>query len=178
MRRGHGIGWVVGIVASVGLITGCAPSPEPTSTPTGFASEEEAFAAAETTYRAYVDALNDVDLSDPATFEPVYALLDGAALDSSKTELTGLHADKLTKSGPTVLVDVTISKVDLLEGVLVADICLDVSEVDVRDSSNTSVVPESRADHPLLAVTFESVASAATQMKITASEMKDEGPCR
>ena len=50
------------------LMSGCAadPSVEPTPTPT-FANEDEAFAAAEATYRAYVDALNQVDLADPAT---------------------------------------------------------------------------------------------------------------
>ena len=55
-------------------LAGCTtPEPtDPTPTPTSaFASEEEAFAAAEATYRAYVDALNEVDLSDPETFEPV-----------------------------------------------------------------------------------------------------------
>src|SRR5688500_5990965 len=56
-----------------GLLAGCAGDPEPAETTHGFASEEEAFAAAEETYRAYVDALNQVDLSDPETFEPVLA---------------------------------------------------------------------------------------------------------
>ena len=44
--------------AVVGALVGCAPSSEPTPTPTGFASEAEAFEAAEATYRAYVDATN------------------------------------------------------------------------------------------------------------------------
>ena len=44
-----------------------------------FATEEEAFAAAEETYREYVDALNQVDLSDPETFEAVYAWTTGDA---------------------------------------------------------------------------------------------------
>ena len=39
-------------------VSACTPEPAPTPTPTGFASEDEAFRAAEETYRAYVDALN------------------------------------------------------------------------------------------------------------------------
>ena len=63
-----------------GVATGCfaQPDPEPESTPL-FASEDEAFAAAEETYRQYVDALNQVDLSDPETFEDVYAWTTGEA---------------------------------------------------------------------------------------------------
>ncbi len=60
-------------------VSACTPEPAPTPTPTGFASEDEAFRAAEETYRAYVDALNAVDLADPATFEPVFAWTTGDA---------------------------------------------------------------------------------------------------
>ncbi len=55
-----------------------------------FASEEEAFAAAEETYRAYVDALNQVDLSDPETFEAVYAWTTG---DANADERKDAHSD-------------------------------------------------------------------------------------
>ena len=58
--------------------TGCFAQPDPEPTPL-FSSEEEAFAAAEETYRSYVDALNQVDLSDPETFEEVYAWTTGDA---------------------------------------------------------------------------------------------------
>src|SRR5690606_26029635 len=46
------------VLAAVSL-SACAPTPTPTPTPTAaFASEEEAFAAAEEVYRAYNDAGN------------------------------------------------------------------------------------------------------------------------
>ena len=63
----------------VGLATGCQPEPSPSPSGPAFANEEAAFAAAEETYRAYVDALNQVDLSDPETFEAVYAWTTGDA---------------------------------------------------------------------------------------------------
>ncbi len=69
---------LVAMVAPV--VAGCAPDPAPApTTAVSFSSEEEAFAAAEETYRAYVDALNQVDLSDPGTFEAVYAWTTGEA---------------------------------------------------------------------------------------------------
>ncbi len=67
------------LVLAAAVTTGCAPTPEPTEPTPLFTSEDEAFAAAEETYRAYVDALNQVDLSDPATFEDVYAWTTGDA---------------------------------------------------------------------------------------------------
>ena len=72
----------------LGMATGCQPEPEPSPTGPVFANEEEAFAAAEETYRAYVDALNQVDLSDPETFEAVYAWTTGDANASERKTLT------------------------------------------------------------------------------------------
>ncbi len=69
---------VVALAVTLGA-TACQPEPTPTPTGPAFASEDEAFAAAEETYRAYVDALNQVDLSDPETFEAVYAWTTGEA---------------------------------------------------------------------------------------------------
>ncbi len=71
--------------------TGCFAQPDPEPTPL-FSSEEEAFAAAEETYRAYVDALNQVDLSDPETFEEVYAWTTGELNASDRKGLSD-HAD-------------------------------------------------------------------------------------
>src|SRR3546814_19121412 len=63
------------VLALVGAAaTGCVGTPEPRETTPTPLRDAEAFAAAEETYRAYVDALNPVDLSDPATFEPVSPL--------------------------------------------------------------------------------------------------------
>lgn len=179
MRGGRRIGWAVGAIALGALLAGCTPpAVDPSPTPTGFASEEEAFAAAEATYRAYVDALNEVDLADPATFEPVYALLEGDALASSKKELTGLHADSLTKTGPTLLVAITSADFDPDSGELIADVCLDVSQVDVRTEDDTSVVPEERVDFPALRVQFEPTEEEPLAMLVVASEMTSSEPCQ
>ncbi len=98
LRRVAALAFGLAIVA--GLATGCRPEPAPSPTAPVFSSEEEAFAAAEQTYRAYVDALNEVDLSDPATFEAVYAWTTGDAnAQGSEDASVEMHADGWTVSG-------------------------------------------------------------------------------
>ena len=90
---------VIAAMLAVGALAGCGPTdPTPTPTPTGFASEAEAFAAAEATYRAYVDALNQVDLSDPSTFEEVYRWTTGDANAAIRTSLSSMAAENWTVS--------------------------------------------------------------------------------
>ena len=131
--------------AVVGALVGCAPSSEPTPTPTGFASEAEAFEAAEATYRAYVDALNEVDLSDPETFEPVFALTTGAANSGARETFSGYHANGWQVEGTTVatLVEADNSTLASDESLTLA-ICLDVSDVRVVDTDGESVVSDDR----------------------------------
>lgn len=140
-------------LAMVVVLAGCVgePAPAPTPTPTApFASEEEAFAAAEETYRAYVDALNQVDLSDPETFEAVYAWTTGELNASDREGLTTYHAEGISKSGTSVarLVDPNTA-----DGASVrAAVCLDVSNIDLVDMSGDSVVSPDRVDVQSLTV--------------------------
>ena len=84
----------------LGMTTGCQPEPTPSPSGPVFANEEEAFAAAEETYRAYVDALNQVDLSDPQTFEAVYAWTTGEANASEREGcLSQMSRGRWTVSG-------------------------------------------------------------------------------
>ncbi len=160
-------------------LTGCeaAAEPTPSPTPTGFASEEEAFAAAEETYRAYVDALNDVDLEDPATFEPVFALLTGEALAASKKELTGLHAREVSKTGETKIASIRPQAFDSNSGTITLDVCLDVSDVDIRTEAGDSIVPPGRNDSQLLRALLAAVADPVSQLLITSSSAIGDEPC-
>src|SRR5688572_28357264 len=89
------------LVLTAFVASGCSASPDPAESAPSFATEEEAFAAAEETYRAYVDALNKVDLSDPETFEEVFAWTTGDANAHERETLSGMHADGWTVSGNT-----------------------------------------------------------------------------
>lgn len=126
-------------------LAGCTTpeSPEPTPTP-GFSSEEEAFAAAEATYRAYVDALNQVDLSDPETFEAVYELTTGEANGGERRSLTTMHADGWSVAGETVIRSIELNSVSTDPDAVTLDVCSDVSAVEVRDANGASVVAADR----------------------------------
>lgn len=127
-------------------ILGCSPAPEPEPTPTpAFASEEEAFAAAEETYRAYNDALNAVDPAEPQTFEPLYALSNGSFERADRENLSTMHAEGQAIEGDAKVIDFVGVKSDAPFTTATAIVCLDVSEVVVTDADGISLV---RPDRP------------------------------
>lgn len=133
----------------LGMATGCQPEPEPSPTGPVFATEEEAFAAAEETYRAYVDALNQVDLSDPETFEAVYAWTTGELNASDRKNFSAWNADGYAKSGEALIASAAGSSVRDLESetpMVELDACYDVSGVEVVDQNGESVVGADRPD--------------------------------
>lgn len=140
----RGVTAFAGVVLLSCLVSGCvADDPDPTPTPL-FATEEEAFAAAEATYRAYVDALNEVDLADPATFEPVYALMTPAASADVRKEFSQMHADGQTVEGDSRVARVAVQSANLGLGQIELAVCLDVSAVEVRDREGVSLVTPDR----------------------------------
>ena len=162
MRRGYGVRMkrrlrifaLAAVCAGIVVLSGCAPADEPTPTPTAaFASDEEAFAAAEETYRAYVDALNQVDLSDPDTFEPVYAWTTGEVNATEREQLTNAHADGWTVDGDTEIVAVETLRYAQGKEIAIV-VCIDVSKVVLIDADGTSRVSPDRADRASRVVTL------------------------
>ncbi len=163
------------------MATGCSgqPAPEP-STPSApaFASDEEAFAAAEATYRAYVEALNAVDLSDPATFEPVFAWTTGEANSTERESASEMHANGWIVGGATRLLSFEPRDVDPAdESRVVAIACTDVSDVTLVDSSGQSVVPPDRPDRYAIRVTFAASTITTTGLAISTSNRVKETEC-
>jgi hypothetical protein len=157
-------------------LAGCTtPEPtDPTPTPTSaFASEEEAFAAAEATYRAYVDALNDVDLSDPETFEAVYALTTGEANAGERRSLSTMHADAWSVSGDTLVRSVEPGPVSADPDAVVLAVCSDVSGVEVSDANGASVVAADRPSLQATTVTLVLGSKSSHAMSISAIEGGD-----
>lgn len=134
-------------VALAGSIVGCTPqstpSPAPSSSSSTFTSDAEAFAAAEATYRAYVDALNQVDLAKPGTFEAVYELTTGDANDKARAEFDSLQSQGLIVGGSTRVVSVEASSTSTSEEVQLL-VCADVSQVTLTDSAGQSRVSPDR----------------------------------
>ena len=171
MRRGYGVRMkrrlrifaLAAVCAGVVVLSGCAPGEEPTPTPTAaFASDEEAFAAAEETYRAYVDALNQVDLSDPDTFEPVYALTIGEVNSALRKQFSQMHADEWRVEGESIIKSISFGDRDA--GEIEVDVCLDVSNVALWDSGGASQVQADRPDIQPYRVTIAATASSAAPL--------------
>lgn len=166
----------LGMVAfATGALVGCTPRSAPTPTPTAvFATEKEAFAAAEDAYMAYNEAVNARRQGDTAADPQKY--LTGAALES------GLGADRyLAERGLHV---VGSGRVISFEGdstgkrkdtaSIDANACLDVSETRVLDDYGTEVTPSDRPIRLLLALTF--VSSADTYL-ISNSSLIEGAEC-
>ena len=163
------------LVLVVGLATGCQPEPEPTPSGPLFATEEEAFAAAEETYRAYVDALNQVDLSDPETFEAVYDWTTGEANAGEKKSLTRMHADGWSVQGETIVTEVAPMEFRI-EGnpTVTLDTCTDVSRVEVTDDTGASVVSPDRPVRQASKVSVVEDADSPTNMLISQIDGGDQ----
>ncbi|MFT4219751.1 MAG: hypothetical protein QM611_04455 [Microbacterium sp.] len=135
---------LVGLACLALLASGCDGEPEPVvSTTAGFASEAEAFAAAEKTYRAYVDAGNarrNDENSRPAPDD----FLVGQALEDEIAAARQLKAEGLSLKG-----DVHVAGFvgeSYIGQEVTAHACLDVSKTSVVDRDGKDVTPSDRAD--------------------------------
>lgn len=119
------------------------------ATPTpAFASEAEAFAAAEEVYRAYNEAGNAQ--SDDERF------LTGKALSSDLDSKRDLSEKGLQIVGASEVVSFRGTHVDLKGAVsrVTAKVCLDITASRVTDADGADVTPSDRVDRWLLEVSF------------------------
>ncbi|GAT75046.1 hypothetical protein MHM582_3555 [Microbacterium sp. HM58-2] len=134
-------------------LVGCTPEAEPSPTPTAaFASEEEAFAAAEETYRGYIAAFNNVDLQDPRTFEPVFDFTTGDYQSTEREQLSEMNAEGYIRGGAIEVV--SFEGLETTSTTISARTCEDVSSTTFTDKSGVSLVPPDRANHVAQDVVF------------------------
>ena len=158
------------VVVAVALATGCTPEPAPSPTPTGFASDAEAFAAAEATYRAYIDAVN-ARRDDASSLPAPSDFLTGDAF-SDEIETDQLLEDR----GWHIVGHTTVSSVipDSRSGAdIMMSFCLDASDTAVRDVDDNDVTPTDRAQVLGVDVTITAVGSAL----LIASSSTSAMPC-
>lgn len=143
------------LALATATLSACTPTSEPEPTPTAaFASEEEAFAAAEETYRAYNDAVNrqreEGNPADPQDF------LTGKALESDIEATRILEANDLDIQGNGEVASFHGTKVDMdtVPLQVSAGICLDVGATRLLDSHGSDVTPSNRTDLVPLDVDF------------------------
>ncbi|MDR6867841.1 hypothetical protein J2Y69_002449 [Microbacterium resistens] len=134
-------------------VTGCGVPDAPSPTPTAlFATEDEAFAAAEETYRAYVDASNDrrsgVDGVDPQSF------LGGQALEDEISVLRDLRAAGKQVVGSSTLSRFAGNEFDSTSGAVEAEACIDVSATKVMTTDGQDVTPMQRPSRVGVALNF------------------------
>ncbi|MBB2976824.1 hypothetical protein FHX49_002410 [Microbacterium endophyticum] len=164
------------VVVVVG-VSGCAATPEPAEETTAEWTEAEAFAAAEETYRSYVDALNQVDLSDPDTFEAVYAWTTGDANTGERESLSKMHAEGWTVSGESKVLSFDPASFSSSDMEVSGVVCLDISSIEVVNSSGEDQVDEDRLDVYPLNVKFSVERSTDTGMQISKSERVESASC-
>ncbi|WP_251449515.1 hypothetical protein [Microbacterium sp. Marseille-Q6648] len=161
-------------ILAIGLLTAaltaCDATPDPVETPPAFASEEEAFAAAEETYRAYVDAVNEVDLSDPSSFDPVFELTTGELNASDRRSFSDWHAEGYVKSGAASVVEVRSVGVNESYTSVTIDVCYDVSQVKVVDENGASLVGADRPDIQPLRIFLSRSATAEPTLRVSSIE--------
>lgn len=162
---------------ALGTLAACTPEPEPKPTKTPlFASDEEAFKAAEETYRAYTDALNNVDTSDPETFDAVIAWTTGDASAALKKSLSELHAESVTLVGSTTIQQATPLSFDTDAGEISMHVCADVSKTDVLNSTGASLVPDGRAPIQSILVVF-STSDSPTALRVSSTTGDESHTC-
>lgn len=159
---------------ALALVTGCAPEPAPTPTPTGFASDDEAFAAAEATVRDYFDASNVVDLSDPRTFDAVFALTTADQNAFDRKRYSEYSAEGYVLSGTSNVISTRPSSWDPAQEIAVVETCLDVSSLDLKKSDGTSLVSSDRPDKQSLEITLK---ASSRQFRISSIAGSDQPSC-
>lgn len=166
--RGGRYGAVTIVVALCVVLAGCTTessvgggsggtSSTPTSTP-AFASEEEALAAAEEAYGAFLK-MEDTIFADGgveperitpfATGDALQAALDGfASFEEQQIHSVGAQTFEIT--------DIVRYSPAAIDGEQIVDayVCLDISEVDVLDADAKSVVDENRPPQQPFEVSF------------------------
>ncbi len=154
--------------------SGCTTPPEPDPTPTPlFATDEEAFAAAEEVYREYIRAFNEVDLGDPSTFEEPADFTGGRYEAGERRDLSELHAEGYVRSGAIVILWITPERVED-DGAVYLTTCNDVGDTLLADSNGVVVTPVDRPTVFAIELRFEPLDH---HLRLVDSETVEDGSC-
>lgn len=172
---------------AVATFSGCAPTPppitvppQPTSTPL-FATEEEALAAAEEAYRRF-QLVTDQVLSDGGVgAERIETVASGDLEADEKRAYAEFEMEGLRTSGSAQVVSFTAQEVNLMAAngavAVSAYICLDVSGVDVLDSTGASRVSAGRPALQAFEVSFNYDESEGTLVPVDRIPWDGGGVC-
>ncbi|MFE6733154.1 hypothetical protein [Microbacterium sp. NPDC057650] len=160
---------------ALGLLAGCAPTPEPKPTKTAaFASDEEAFAAAKKTYEEYNDASNarraGNETPNPQDF------LSGSALTDDNKAIKFFLENNVQPRGTVSVRSFTPDPKSLNSSrtVLSATVCLDISKNRLFDADGRDITPVDRAN--VISTDLE-MRWVKSSFVISAEAEGDEGAC-
>ena len=172
------------IVLTAGLLaltacTGPEPAPPPKSSPPVFENEEQALAAVTETYQRFQELSFQILAEGGANPERISTL---ASDDVAQVEIDGYrrsaelgYAVTGTPSVQSVVLDLWLPHPDSLQIVARADVCVDISSVQVLDSAGASVVPADRATQSLWSV--DVAYREADRSLFVSSKQKEKDQC-
>lgn len=146
----------VAALALAGCVPGAepAPTPSPTATATAvFASEEEAYSEAQRVYAGYRAAALEITHSGDGNFERTRPFVTD---DFFEFELTSYqrYLENGWRSVGTIETTYSPQSASVLTGDVTLYVCEDMTDIDVVDSSGTSVVSDDRPDLIAIEVNF------------------------
>ncbi len=127
------------------------PVPTPSVTPV-FASEEEALAAAEESYKRYLRVSDAIAAEGGTHPERLSPYVTPEELRRANEDFGSLQSATRHMQGESKFDSLTLQRQDAQE--IVVYLCLDVSEVRVIDAGGSDVTPASRVDRVPLEVAF------------------------
>ena len=164
-----------GAAAVVLTLTGCIQStPQPTAPPTPsatpvFASDEEALAAAEAAYAAYLEVSDAISADGGKDVARLMDHVTDAEFARSVEQFQAFEATGNHTEGTTAFDSTTLQRFDDRE--VTVYLCLDVTAVRIVDGQGTDVTPADRPGRLPLEVTLQ--IDESTHLALSASDVWD-----
>jgi hypothetical protein len=167
----------VAVAIAAGLtLAACTPpsdgptrSPSPSATPL-FSSDEEALAAAEEAYAAYVTVTDQIFSEGGADLDRLSSVVTGAQLKIERTSFEEIASKGYRSIGTTTFDRVELqrySKASSNDAEVVVYLCQDISSIDVLDASGMSVVSDERVDRISYEVAFDTQGNGESHLLVS-----------
>ena len=157
---------------------GCVPdstprstAPAPTNETPPFATDDEALAAAQSTYEDFMAVTKQIMADDGASPERLDSVAAPDVAIPEKEAMVDFVARKLTVEGASEVTGAVLQSYspDAMDGrdIVRAYFCVDVSAVDVLDENGVSVVQPSRPDETPFEVAFDLVEADSPRLIVS-----------
>jgi len=172
------------VVAVCVVASGCTAQPSPPNTPAPtttplFASDEEALAAAEEAYAAYLAVTDQIFAEGGNDLTALKEVAVGRQLKDDSLGFEDVASRGYRSVGTTKFSDVSLQQFspETLQRMIVVYLCEDVSDIDVFDPSGASVVQSDRPDRVKYEVAFDAVGGRPTALLVSNREPWGNGRC-